>query len=111
VEVGENTAHRESPKKRKGRLDNRKGNPERLKTKKVTHNVNETNRHMPSGLSEDHEKIFEKIGELYRELFQHDGYGTLSVEMRFLKKGQKEILVICGKEYRFVVNVKESTGS
>lgn len=73
--------------------------------------MNDINRHMPSGLSKEHEKIFEKIGELYRDLFHHDGYGTLSVEMRFLKKGQKEVLVICGKEYRFVVNVKDSTGS
>ncbi len=55
---------------------------------------------VPSG----HEDIFEKLAELYRELFEHNGYGALRVEMRFLKKGQKEIFVISGKEYRFVVD-------
>ena len=55
-------------------------------------------------MPEEHDKILEKLFSLYRDLFLHDGYGTLRVEMRFLKKGQKEILVICGKEYRFVVD-------
>jgi len=55
-------------------------------------------------MSEDHDKVLSKIIDLYKELFQHEGYGALRLEMRFLKKGQKEILVICGKEYRFVIN-------
>jgi hypothetical protein len=58
----------------------------------------------PVQLPEEHDRILEKLLTLYGELFRHDGYGTLRVEMRFLKKGQKEILLICGKEYRFVVN-------
>lgn len=41
---------------------------------------------------------------LFDELLQHDGYGDLSVEMRILKRGQKEILVRCGKQYRYVVD-------
>ncbi len=53
---------------------------------------------------EGHEEIFGKLSELYQELFQHNGYGTLRVEMRFLKKGQKEIFLISGKEFRFVVD-------
>ncbi len=55
-------------------------------------------------LPQEHDKILDRIFSLYQELFFHEGYGTLRVEMRFLKKGQKEILVICGKEYRFVVD-------
>jgi hypothetical protein len=55
-------------------------------------------------IPQGHEEIFSKLSELYQELFQHNGYGTLRIEMRFLKKGQKEIFVISGKEYRFVVD-------
>jgi len=60
--------------------------------------------HRAAGLPEGHEEILERLFFLYRDLFFHDGYGALRVEMRFLKKGQKEILLICGKEYRFVVD-------
>lgn len=59
---------------------------------------------MPGVLAREHDRILDRIFSLYQELFFHDGYGNLRVEMRFLKKGQKEILVICGKEYRFVVD-------
>lgn len=41
---------------------------------------------------------------LYDELFAHDGYGTLRVELRILRRGQKEVIVDCGKQYRFVVD-------
>ena len=55
-------------------------------------------------LNEEHEPIIQKICELYQDLFLHDGYGELKVNMRFMKKGQKEVIVICGKEFRFVVD-------
>jgi len=45
-----------------------------------------------------------KIRELYTELFAHDGFGRLKVEMKFLKKRQKEIIIHCGKDYRYVVD-------
>ncbi len=45
-----------------------------------------------------------KILELYDELFSHDGYGEIKVEMRILHRGQKEIIIHCGKQYRFVVD-------
>jgi hypothetical protein len=34
----------------------------------------------------------------------HDGYGSIKVDVRLLKKGQKEVIVDCGKQYRFVVD-------
>jgi hypothetical protein len=55
-------------------------------------------------LSGAHEPIIDKIVELYHELFLHDGFGELKVTMRFLKKGQKEVVIACGKEFRFVVD-------
>jgi len=38
------------------------------------------------------------------DLLLHDGFGHFEVDMKILKRGQKEILISCGKEYRFVVN-------
>jgi hypothetical protein len=55
-------------------------------------------------LPQEHERILEQLRRLYAELFWHDGYGELSLEMRFLKRGQKEIILHCGKDFRFVVD-------
>ena len=51
-----------------------------------------------------HHPIQEKLLALYDELFFHEGYGEMKVTMRFLKRHQKEIIIHCGKEYRFVVS-------
>ena len=45
-----------------------------------------------------------KILELYDEVFAHNGYGEIKIDMRILKRGQKEIIIHCGKQYRFVVD-------
>jgi hypothetical protein len=42
---------------------------------------------------------------LFEELLQHEGYGSLRVEIRILRKGQKEVILDCGKQYRFVLDV------
>jgi hypothetical protein len=55
-------------------------------------------------LNAEHGPILKKIGTLYRDLFRHDGFGELKVTMRFLKRGQKEVVIACGKEFRFVVD-------
>ena len=52
-----------------------------------------------------------KILELYDELFSHDGYGEIKVEMRILHRGQKEIIIHCGKQYRFVVDCQNNKHS
>lgn len=48
--------------------------------------------------------VFEKINELYTGLLEHDGYGELRVEVKILKKGQKEVILHCGKQYRYVID-------
>jgi len=55
----------------------------------------------------DTHDVKEKIIQLYDELFRHNGYGEMRVEMRFLRRGEKEIIIHCGKEYRFVVEYQE----
>jgi len=42
--------------------------------------------------------------KLLDELVDHDGYGNLKVEIRLLRRGQKEVIIDCGKQYRFVVD-------
>jgi len=48
-----------------------------------------------------------RFSELYDDLFRHGGYGRIELEMRILRRGQKEIILRCGKEYRFVVDFPE----
>lgn len=47
---------------------------------------------------------------LFDELFEHDGFGALHVEMRILRRGQKEVILDCGKQYRFVVDFENGHG-
>ncbi|MCG8550770.1 MAG: hypothetical protein MI799_10250 [Desulfobacterales bacterium] len=55
-------------------------------------------------LAREHNIILDKIQELYTDIFMHNGFGELRVEMRFLKKGQKEVIIRCGKDFRYVVD-------
>ena len=49
-------------------------------------------------------EAFSCIERCCREMIQHDGFGELKIETRILKRGQKELIVHFGKQYRFVVN-------
>lgn len=62
-------------------------------------------------LANEHQQILDKIQELYREIFLHDGFGELKIEMKFLKKKQKEIIIRCGKDFRYVVDYDILPGS
>lgn len=44
------------------------------------------------------------IEALTDELLAHDGFANLTIEMRLLRRGQKEIIVHCEKQYRYVVD-------
>lgn len=44
------------------------------------------------------------MNALYNMLAEHDGYGEMSIDFRILKRGQKEIIIHCGKQYRYVVD-------
>jgi hypothetical protein len=45
-----------------------------------------------------------KLNELFDEMLNHDGFGDIRVEMKILKRQQKEVILHCGKQYRFVVD-------
>ena len=48
---------------------------------------------------------------LFDELLEHDGFGTLTVEVRLLRRGQKEVILHCGKQYRYVVDFQPNDGT
>ena len=50
-----------------------------------------------------------RLIELLDELIAHDGFGSIKVDIRFLKRGQKEVIIDCGKQYRFVVDFEATT--
>lgn len=56
------------------------------------------------GLDTMHAPVFRRLAKLYGELFRHDGFGEINLQMRFLRRGQKEVVIACGKEYRFVLD-------
>lgn len=49
-------------------------------------------------------EVLDRFEALYRGLLDHDGFGEIRLEVRILKRGQKEVLIHCGKQYRFVVD-------
>lgn len=48
--------------------------------------------------------IKQHLGRIFDELMLHDGYGEFQVELRILKRGQKEVLIRYGKQYRYVID-------
>lgn len=46
----------------------------------------------------------DKLLELFDEVLTHDGFGEIRVEMKILKRKQKEVILHCGKQYRFVID-------
>jgi hypothetical protein len=56
------------------------------------------------------QEVLEQFARLYEEVFAHDGYGDIRIEMRILRRGQKEVIIHCGKQYRFVVDFANSPG-
>jgi hypothetical protein len=72
-----------------------------------TTNMEESDR---MGHSYDNHPVLEKIHQLYHTLLDHNGFGELRMDIRILKRGQKEVIIYCGKQYRFVVDAPQSSG-
>lgn len=48
--------------------------------------------------------VKKRLLELLDELMAHDGFGSIKVDIRLLKRGQKEVIIDCGKQYRYVID-------
>jgi hypothetical protein len=55
-------------------------------------------------MPDTHEQVVQKLIDLYHMLVCHNGFGEMSVDIRILKRGQKEVIIRCGKQCRFVVD-------
>ncbi len=55
-------------------------------------------------MANTNQEVINKIAELYGDLYRHDGFGNMTIDMKIHKHTQKEIILKCGCEYRFVVN-------
>lgn len=51
-------------------------------------------------------QVLQRIESAYRDMIFHDGFGEMRVEVRILKRQQKEVIIHFGKQYRFVVDVE-----
>ena len=49
----------------------------------------------------------DKLLLLLDEIIEHDGFGEIRIEVNILKRKQKEVILHCGKQYRFVVDTSE----
>ena len=83
-------------------------------------NMDNNNTHSKTGTSEQtisltspkaHHKIFDQLASLYCELFNHDGFGDIRIEMRILRRNQKEVIIHCGKQYRYVLDCDQALAS
>lgn len=48
--------------------------------------------------------VLNQFIHLYEDLVRHDGYGEIKVEIRTLQSDRKEVVLSCGKQYRFVID-------
>lgn len=59
---------------------------------------------MNAKVDTDQQPVKAKLLELVDDILAHDGYGDIRVEVRILKRRQKEVILHCGKQYRYVID-------
>lgn len=55
-------------------------------------------------LHSDSTPIKDKLLSLFDDVLEHDGFGEIRIEVNILKRKQKEVILHCGKQYRFIVD-------
>ena len=51
--------------------------------------------------------VQDKLHALFMDILDHPGFGELHVNVRILKDARKEVVLCCGKEYRFVLTKQD----
>ncbi len=59
---------------------------------------------VPVILSVAQEAPINKMLAVFQDLMDHDGYGDFRVEVKILKRGQKEVIIHYGKQFRYVLD-------
>lgn len=65
---------------------------------------------MTSDTQTSQQPVKTKLLELMDDVLAHDGYGDIRVEVKILKRHQKEVILHCGKQYRFVIDTPQAAG-
>lgn len=65
---------------------------------------------METNSNQNSDNVKSKLLDLFDEVLQHDGFGEIRVEMKILKRHQKEVILHCGKQYRFVIDAPDNAG-
>lgn len=55
-------------------------------------------------MKDQHLAFLDKFIELYLEMIHHDGYGDMEVHVRTMQKGKKEVRLLGGREFTYVVD-------
>lgn len=66
---------------------------------------------VPVGGNATNLTVLNKLVELYDDVFAHDGYGEIRVEIRIQRRGQKEVILHCGKQHRWVVDYESQSAA
>ena len=53
-------------------------------------------------------EVFNCLLQIYIDALNHDGFADIRIEIKILKRGQKEIIVHSGKQYRYIVDFPDS---
>lgn len=49
----------------------------------------------------------QQLVALFEEALAHDGFADIRVEMKILRRQQKEVIIHFGKQYRYVVDFRK----
>ena len=49
------------------------------------------------------ERAKHRLLQAFDYIYEFGGFGRLEVDIKILKRGQREVLIRCGREYRFVL--------
>lgn len=66
---------------------------------------------MNAKVESNQQPVKAKLLELMDDILAHDGFGDIRVEVRILKRQQKEVILHCGKQYRYVIDFPGKQGA
>jgi hypothetical protein len=51
-----------------------------------------------------HDVVIKRLLAVFDDAFQHDGFSDFKVEVKILKRQQKEVIIHYGKQYRYILD-------
>ena len=55
--------------------------------------------------------VKQRLLKIFDDAFEHDGFSDFHVEIKILKRQQKEVIIHYGKQYRYVLDYMNSQPS